>query len=138
MSVSELVVELRRRGVKLAPEGTSLQVEAPDGALTDDLRAALVEHKQELLAYLNRYRAITSRVHKALRIAEAKSPGRFDWSKDTPETGVAGADLDEAMAGYVEGTRAIDDVQSAWRRYMQALDAQHSTASKQQRQLSLI
>jgi hypothetical protein len=138
MSVSELVAELRRRGVKLEPDGDSLKVEAPEGVLSEAMRAKLVEQKTEILAYFERRQAILSRVAEAIRTAEFRYPDRFDWARDTPETKAAGDDLDEAMAGYVEGTRAIDDVQSAWRRYMRALGTQYSTAPKQQRQLSLI
>jgi hypothetical protein len=138
MSVVNFVEELRKRGVKLEPNGNNLQVEAPEGVLTGEMRAALIEQKAEILSYFERRRTILSRVAEAIRTAESKFPDRFDWSKDTPEAKIAGDDLDLALAGYVEGTHTIDDVQSAWRRYIQALDTQYSPTAKQQHQLPLI
>ena len=52
MSVSELLITLTREGVQLWDAGDPLAVRAPNGVLTSGLRSKLVEHKTEILAYL--------------------------------------------------------------------------------------
>ena len=52
MSAQALLEELRRRDVVLDAEGDLLHVDAPVGAVTEELRAALVEHKQGLIELL--------------------------------------------------------------------------------------
>lgn len=52
MNASTLLEELRRRDVTLEAEGGRLHVDALAGAITDDLRAALVENKGRLLELL--------------------------------------------------------------------------------------
>jgi hypothetical protein len=47
-----LLHELRALGVQLVADGEVLQVDAPRGVLTPDLRATLAAHKVELLAHL--------------------------------------------------------------------------------------
>lgn len=51
-SATAVICELRRRGVELSVEGDGLRYRAPSGALTADLREALVAHKVEVLALL--------------------------------------------------------------------------------------
>ena len=52
MNASQLLADLQRRGVRLAATGDRLSVDAPKGALTDELRQLLAAHKLELLALL--------------------------------------------------------------------------------------
>ena len=52
MTAAELLADLRRRGVALAPKGDRLTVDAPKGAVTDELRRSITDHKAELLALL--------------------------------------------------------------------------------------
>ncbi len=52
MSAQALLEELRGRDVVLEAEGSLLHVDAPLGAITEELRAALAEHKQGLLKLL--------------------------------------------------------------------------------------
>lgn len=52
MTALALLADLQKRDVVLAADGEALEVDAPCGALTPDLRAALVAHKAELLALL--------------------------------------------------------------------------------------
>jgi|SRR5215217_1795044 len=52
MNAGALLEDLRRRGVTLEAEGDLLHVEAPAGAITDELRAALVENKGYLVELL--------------------------------------------------------------------------------------
>jgi len=49
MTFEVLAAELDARGVHIAAVGGKLRIEAPSGAITDDLRAALVTHKAALL-----------------------------------------------------------------------------------------
>jgi hypothetical protein len=56
MNASALLEDLRRRDVALEAEGDLLNVDAPAGAMTDDLRAALIENKERLLELLARER----------------------------------------------------------------------------------
>jgi natural product biosynthesis luciferase-like monooxygenase protein len=61
MTVDQLEVSLDQLGVRLISDGEKLRFEAPRGALTPDLRAAITEHKAELQARL-RARASEPRV----------------------------------------------------------------------------
>jgi hypothetical protein len=52
MTATALLDELRTKGVHLTVEGERVAVDAPRGALTDDLRQAIRQHKAALLALL--------------------------------------------------------------------------------------
>ncbi|MGF1470299.1 MAG: hypothetical protein ACFB50_00980 [Rubrobacteraceae bacterium] len=52
MKAQALLSELRGLGVELGVEGDRLAVDAPAGAITDDLRTALVENKARLIKLL--------------------------------------------------------------------------------------
>lgn len=52
MNVSSLLADLARRGIHLRDEDEQLVLRAPKGALTPESRAALAEHKAEVLARL--------------------------------------------------------------------------------------
>ena len=54
MNAAELLAELNRRGVALEAVGDRLRYDAPKGALTPELRAAMAEHKAELLELIDR------------------------------------------------------------------------------------
>ena len=64
MNASALLEDLRRRDVALEAEGGRLHVDAPAGAITDELRAALEENKGRLLELLARER---HKIEKASR-----------------------------------------------------------------------
>ena len=51
MMLMLLLTELTHLEVKLAVEATGLHVQAPAGALTEELRQAMAEHKTALLRY---------------------------------------------------------------------------------------
>jgi len=53
MNANLLLDKLKRRGIALAANGDRLTIEAPKGALTDELRQALMDHKPELLGLLS-------------------------------------------------------------------------------------
>jgi hypothetical protein len=56
MKAQALLSKLRESGVELAVEGLQLTVDAPAGAITGDLREALVENKPRLIKLLVRER----------------------------------------------------------------------------------
>jgi hypothetical protein len=56
MNASALLEDLLRRDVILEAEGDLLNVDAPAGAMTEDLRAALMDNKERLLELLVRER----------------------------------------------------------------------------------
>ena len=53
MTAIALLLELRRRGVTVAVDRNELDVSAPKGALSPELRAQLAEHKRELIKLLS-------------------------------------------------------------------------------------
>ena len=53
MGPTELLAELTRRGVEVAVDGDRLRFR-PQDAVTPDLRAALIEHKTDLIRLLGR------------------------------------------------------------------------------------
>ncbi len=52
MTLEVLRADLEQAGVRLAEDGDTLRVFAPQGALSSDLRAAIAAHKSALLAAL--------------------------------------------------------------------------------------
>ena len=54
MTVTDILGELRQRGVILEPHGDRLRYRAPRGMLTPDLREALLENKIEILSTIRR------------------------------------------------------------------------------------
>jgi hypothetical protein len=67
MTAARLLVCLRRRGAILQAAGDRLRVDAPIGVVTDADRAALAEHKAELLAMLRSSTARVERVESGLQ-----------------------------------------------------------------------
>jgi hypothetical protein len=59
MTLEPLLHDLQALGVRFAADGDDLLVHVPRGAMTPDLRAALVAHKAALLAYLRETEAAT-------------------------------------------------------------------------------
>ncbi len=57
MTIAELLTELRAKGIDLWVEGDRLRYSAPRGALSPDMRAALLERKSEILAFLHQAQA---------------------------------------------------------------------------------
>ncbi|MHB8763134.1 MAG: TubC N-terminal docking domain-related protein [Deferrisomatales bacterium] len=52
MTALALLRDIEAQGIRLEAQGDRLRVDAPAGALTPELRAALAEHKPELLRVL--------------------------------------------------------------------------------------
>ncbi|MEQ9672605.1 MAG: amino acid adenylation domain-containing protein [Coleofasciculus sp. G2-EDA-02] len=53
MDLHSLLTHLSNQGVKLAANGNSLDVDAPKGVITPNLRSSLAEHKAEILLLLH-------------------------------------------------------------------------------------
>ncbi|EYF04310.1 non-ribosomal peptide synthetase [Chondromyces apiculatus] len=54
MSISQLLSDLARQGIKLLADGDQLQIRAPRGTLSADLRGRIVENKSAILSLLQR------------------------------------------------------------------------------------
>ncbi len=52
MTAQEILEEIKMLGGRLEARGDRLRVDVPAGALTPELKAALAEHKTEVLAVL--------------------------------------------------------------------------------------
>lgn len=57
MVIQELLIELNRRGIQLRQADDGLNILAPAGALTDELRVQLQRHREEIASLLHRSRA---------------------------------------------------------------------------------
>lgn len=76
MKVQTLLSELRGLGVELGVEGDQLTVDAPAGAVTDGLRAALVESKPHILKLLTwERRKLEKADQRGLVIRRSREPG---------------------------------------------------------------
>jgi hypothetical protein len=58
MTLSDVLAATQAAGIRLEARGAALHVEAPPGAVTSELRAALVAHKPDLLAVVSRLEAM--------------------------------------------------------------------------------
>ncbi len=74
MSASTLLSSLRERGVVLSAAGSKLTFDAPTGELTAADRAALREHKAELLALLTPTRATEAPLEEPVPAAPVARP----------------------------------------------------------------
>jgi hypothetical protein len=61
MTVGALLSLTRARDIRLSADGDRLAIDAPEGALTPDVRAELVRHKLALVAWLSPPRFVTLR-----------------------------------------------------------------------------
>lgn len=52
MSAAELLADLRRLDIQLVVEGESLQCNAPQGILTEEMRSQITNYKSQLIALL--------------------------------------------------------------------------------------
>jgi pyochelin synthetase len=53
MELHSLIDTLSHRGIKLAAKGNTLEIDAPKGAITTDIKVALASHKLEILRLLD-------------------------------------------------------------------------------------
>ena len=86
MSAKALLEELRERDVRLEADGLALNVDAPARALTEEMRAALREHKRALIRLLERERRkLEEAASRGLVIKWSREPGYL--SVHDPTTG---------------------------------------------------
>lgn len=106
MTARALLEELRTRDVRLEPDGLTLHVDAPAGAVTDELRATLREHKRDLIRLLERERKrLEEADRRGLVIKWAGEPGYI--AIHDPTTGEWHEVLaSECLPGIVESARA--------------------------------
>ena len=76
MRTAALREELRERDVHLEADGLTLHVDAPAGALTDELRTALRENKHALIWHVERERRrLEGAASRELVVKWAREPG---------------------------------------------------------------
>ena len=76
MSTAALLEDMHQRGVRLEADGLTLRVDAPEEAVTDELRRTLREHKRALIRHLERERKrLEEADRRGLVIKWAKEPG---------------------------------------------------------------
>ena len=77
MNAAELLAELQGRGVRLEVADNRLRYRAPKGALTQELRAEMAEHKAALLVLLDQEHRTGNT--PARLCANCKAPRRALW-----------------------------------------------------------
>lgn len=85
MIVEELVAELEQLGIELEVVGDRLRYRAPRGVLTGELRARLVQHKAELLAFL--HNQLGSKPEAHLPTTGLVAPSSREETDNEPERG---------------------------------------------------
>ena len=100
MTFDNLLNECEARQIGLAARGERLHVEAPAGAITDDLRAALAEHKAAIMDLLSRPRWRSDPDAEPLRIPLTVDQPPSEW---LAERGLRIVDGDHNGTLYVAG-----------------------------------
>jgi hypothetical protein len=77
-SAARVIAKLARDGIRIEPAGSDI-IARPRSALTDEHRALIREHKQELLAELRMPDQGRAAVHKAITRLAADC---LDWYRD--------------------------------------------------------
>lgn len=80
MTADRLLTTCRQAGITLAAAGDNLDVDAPKGSITPEIRAALLAQKWELLAVLSRLQGMRATVGQVpipcAVLAAVGGPGR--------------------------------------------------------------
>ena len=85
-SAGALLDKLRQQGIRLKAEGLMLRVDAPEEAVTDELRHTLREHRRALIRHLERERKRLEEANRrGLVIKWSREPGYI--SLHDPTTG---------------------------------------------------
>lgn len=114
MTADVLLAEAGRRGILLFHDGAGLGFDAPAGAMTPEFRAALVEHKGELMVLL-------ASAPESDPCPPYVEPGWVEWAQGLPpdqwEAWRALADRYEAALppGGSRGERLEAGLERAWR-----------------------
>jgi hypothetical protein len=102
LTATSLLVDLYRRGASLRPIGDRLEVTAPEGTLTRELRVALTAHKPrliELLALADKYRALLRGAFALL--APESAPAQDDLHDFSDEQARLVDELGPSLAGQI-------------------------------------
>ena len=70
--ITAFMTSLRKRGVRMETDGQSLRLTTADGLLPEELRAAIVERKAEVIAFM--VQAQRSRDDTAIQPADGNAP----------------------------------------------------------------
>jgi hypothetical protein len=104
LTAAEVLETASRRGVELFTEGDRLRYRAPPGALTPELREALISRRSELLALLQ-------------GLGRSPPPDEWDAGRADAVLAAVNARLDRALsAGGEADTPARRNVAEAYRR----------------------
>lgn len=125
-TVNELLADLSRRGVTLWADGDELRVRAPKNALTGELRAAMKDRKQELLAAVRERHASRNTVIPKIDPAPGELHESFPLTDMQQAIWAGGRDAFEignlSGNGYIEVDTAGLDLgrfTDAWRHVIQ-------------------
>ncbi|MBV9792200.1 MAG: amino acid adenylation domain-containing protein [Chloroflexi bacterium] len=82
MSTIELLAQLRNLGIRLWAENERLRYHAPEGALTAELRAAIVTRKAEILAFLAQAASATQPIAAAIPPTDRAAPLPLSFAQE--------------------------------------------------------
>lgn len=114
-----LVAELRNRGAYIQPEGDTLNIDAPEGLITDSIREQLRTQKEDVLTVLRRQREIKAYCYQMFKVFQARG---LNPSTDTPEREAADLVLEAAMDDYIIGAGSMKEVEDAFQSLLVTLE----------------
>ena len=103
LTASTLLIHLKKWDIRVSVEGDHLQLDAPAGALTPELRAELADHKAELLAHLRQQDADEKPISAAGELEQATRQAQ-DW-RDLERL------LEQAQHLYEAGELKVEEVE---------------------------
>lgn len=126
MSLVELVAEVERRGILLQADGDRLHVDFPTGAMTDELRARIRDHKPALLALFKPSPLVWLKGGLTVPAAVIQAAWELEAAGFT-----LGVDDDQALT--IHPVSALTELQRAavvrWRHHLAAVVAYRPPAS---------
>ncbi len=81
MSATELIARLRDKGIRISARDGALELDAPSGALTEDLRSEILAYKPELLRLLSWSRRSGRATSIPLVPVSRDKPLQLSWSQ---------------------------------------------------------
>jgi hypothetical protein len=115
MLAANLYADLRARGVRLSlDEGSRLRFKAPAGALTEDLRAAMVRHRDGLAQFIFEIKEMAALMCEREEMDADELAASFEAARSFVLFGLAGSDGQAYLRDLLENNRQ-------W----QALNASH-------------
>ncbi|HVK99263.1 MAG TPA: condensation domain-containing protein, partial [Dongiaceae bacterium] len=125
MNVLDLLTQLRRAGIQLSLDGDKLKIKAPQGAMTDEVKAQLKAQKDQIVEFLRESQA--QQVSSAFEILDrsAKLPLSYTqqalWTMERLNPGSIAYNL--PMAFRFSGLLDVDKINAA----ITAIIARHET-----------